>query len=144
MPEHHAPSPLKSGIEKSPFLLSATRVEVDENVNRAPLRRNRLVVKWHKDKSYSFRQRPKWVKADRTETMCCHRSVNLFLISLLLLLFDQLRYSCWTCARFWVWLKLLTTDYSIYYRLGQITFNCLVLHCTTPTCWLWLLLKHIC
>ena len=35
----------KPGVEKSPFHISANRLEVDENVNRTHFRIHRLVVK---------------------------------------------------------------------------------------------------
>ena len=56
--------PPKQEVEKFPFQISASRLEVDDNVNRAraQFRIPLLAVKW-----CSFRQSPKWVNADRAQ-----------------------------------------------------------------------------
>ena len=63
-PTHMVP---QTGVEKSPFQISANGIEVNENVNRAHLRIPWLVVKWCNEQLYSFRQRPKWVNTDRAQ-----------------------------------------------------------------------------
>ena len=57
-------SPLtpKSGVEKSPFQISANRLEIDESVKRAHLRKHWIDVVWP---IYSVSQVPNDWKADR-------------------------------------------------------------------------------
>ena len=57
----------KQGGRTVSFPISANRLEVAENVNRAHFRISWLVVKWCNEQSYLFRQSHKWAKADRAQ-----------------------------------------------------------------------------
>ena len=50
-----------------PFQIAAKWLEINENANWANFRTHWLAVKWCREQSYSFRQIPKWVNANRAQ-----------------------------------------------------------------------------
>ena len=59
-------TPKLEGVEKYLFQIAAKRLELDQNVIRARLMRHFRHLNLCLEQSYSFRQSPKWVNADRT------------------------------------------------------------------------------
>ena len=57
---YRRPHPLAPNqwVEKYPFKISANRLKIDENVNRAHLKTHWLAVKRYNEKSYNFSPKP--------------------------------------------------------------------------------------
>ena len=74
----------KQEVEKSLFHITAKRLEINENVNRADLRTHWLVVKWCHEQSYSFRQSPKRMIIDRAQYVLSSSSLITTVVMTLL------------------------------------------------------------
>ena len=68
-PKPHGPLTQKPGVEKSPFQISANRLKVDENVNRAHFRIHWLVVKWCNEQIVQLSPKPQMCER-RSSTVC--------------------------------------------------------------------------
>ena len=68
IPDPHRPHNCPNRrVEKSIFQISASWLQVDENVNRSHFRIHWLVMKWCTEPSYSFPQNSKSANADREQ-----------------------------------------------------------------------------